>query len=139
MKYELTFRPLKESDYSTIAKWWEWWKWPVLPKESLPNNGTGGFMVEKDGILIVSVFLFVCNNATHSWGWMEWLVSNPNYRQKDRKKAIELLISKTEEESKKIGIKYLVTIGRNKHLINTHEKLGWHVDRKPSYEITKTI
>jgi hypothetical protein len=33
----------------------------------------------------------------------------------------------------------MFTIGRNKHLIETHKKLNWVVDKDPSYEITKKI
>ena len=35
--------------------------------------------------------------------------------------------------------KHIFSIGKNKHLIKTHEKLGWQVDKKPSYEIVKTL
>ena len=31
------------------------------------------------------------------------------------------------------------TIGRNKNLIETHKKLGWNIDEKPSYELTKNL
>ena len=37
------------------------------------------------------------------------------------------------------GKKYMFSIGRSKHLIDTHKKLGWHVDEKPSHEIIKII
>ena len=53
--------------------------------------------------------------------------------------AIELLINGAEEVCKQQGYKYIFSIGRNKHLINTHKKLGYHVDNKPSYEIIKKI
>jgi hypothetical protein len=33
----------------------------------------------------------------------------------------------------------MFTIGRNKHLINTHKKLGWFVDEEPSHEIIKNL
>ena len=33
----------------------------------------------------------------------------------------------------------MFSIGRNKHLIETHKKLGWAVDKNPSYEIIKKI
>ena len=137
MENKLVFRPLIEGDYEDICKWWKWWRWPVLPKESLPDNGMGGFMVEKNGTPIVSVFLYLTSNS--NWAWLEWLVSNPNYREKDRKEAIELLISKTEEETKKLGFKFMLTIGRNKSLIESHRKLGWHVDDKGSHEIIKNL
>ena len=34
---------------------------------------------------------------------------------------------------------YIFSIGRSKHLMKTHEKLGWQVDKKPSYEIIKNL
>ena len=70
---------------------------------------------------------------------MEWIVSNPDYREADRKDAIELFINAAEEVCKANGVKYMFSIGRTKPLIETHRKLGWVVDDKPSNEITKTI
>ena len=136
MKNELIFRPLNKEDYEIICEWWRWWKWPVLPKDFLPNNAEGGFMVEKDNIPIVSGFLYLTNSKV---AMLEWIVSNPKYKEKDRKQAIEKLLIDVEDFCKSINIKYIFSIGRNKHLMNTHEKLGWHVDEKPSYEIIKNI
>ena len=46
---ELNTRLLKEEDWETLCKWWESWpKWVNPPKSFLPDNGTGGLMVEKD-------------------------------------------------------------------------------------------
>ena len=133
MKDKLIFRPLNKRDYETIC---EWWKWPVLPKDFLPNNGEGGFMVEKNNIPIVSGFLYLTNSKG---AMLEWIVSNPKYRDEDRKEAIEKLLIDVEDFCKSINIKYIFSIGRSKHLMNTHEKLGWNVDKKPSYEIIKNI
>ena len=136
MKDKLIFRPLNKEDYETICKWWKWWRWPVLPKTALPNNGKGGFMIEKNNKPIVSAFLYLTNSSVVL---LEWIVSNPDYRESDRKEAIEMLINKTEEFCKNMDCKHMFSIGRNKHLIDTHEKLGWHVDKKPSREIIKNI
>ena len=134
---KLNIRKLKESDWDILVKWWDSWpKWQNPPKEFLPNNGTGGLMVYKDDALIVAGFLYFTNS---SGVLLEWIVSNPEYRDKDRKQAIELLINGAENVSKKLGYKYMFTIGRNKHLIDIHKKLNWKVDKKPSYEIIKNI
>tara|TARA_R100000329_G_scaffold148655_1_gene137797 strand:+ start:188 stop:649 length:462 start_codon:yes stop_codon:yes gene_type:complete len=133
---ELEARDLKDSDWDTLVSWWRWWRWPVVQKDFLPENGTGGIMVEKDGIPIVAGFLYCTNSATVI---LEWIVSNPKYKDKDRKQAIEMLIKEAEKVSKETGYKYMFSIGRNKHLIETHKKLDWFVDDNPSYEITKTI
>ena len=70
---------------------------------------------------------------------LEWIVSNPEYRESDRKDAIMLLIQAVERVLKDQGIKHVFTIGRHKSLIETHKKLGWNVDENPSYEIIKNL
>ena len=136
MSNKLQVRNLKKDDYDYIAKWWKWWRWKVIPREMLPENGLSGLMVEKDGVRIVSGFIYMTNSTG---AMLEFIVSNPDYKEKDRKQAIELLISTAEEFCKGLGCDYMFSIGRNKHLIETHEKLGWNVDKNPSYEIMKKL
>ena len=136
MKDKLIFRRLTEEDYETISKWWKWWRWPVIPRQMLPDDGKSGFIVEKNNIPIVSGFLFITNSKGAK---LEWIVSNPKYREDDRKEAIELLINDIEQICRQMGVIYIFSIGRNKHLMETHKKLGWSVDNKPSYEIIKTL
>ncbi len=134
---ELKLRVLTENDWETLCKWWDTWPdWVNPPKSFLPDNGTGGFMVEKNNILICAGFIYLTNSDAVL---LEWIVSNPEYRQKDRKKAIELLITGAEDACKELGKVHMFSIGRNKHLIETHKKLGWTVDPTPSHEIIKNI
>ena len=130
---KLNIRRLEESDYETLVKWWEGWKWPALPKTFLPDTG---FIVEKNNVGIVSAYVYMTNSKTAIF---DWVVSNPEYRESDRKDAITLLIQAVEHVLAQQGIKHIFTIGRNKHLINVHKKLGWDVDKKPSYEIIKNL
>ena len=134
---ELKTRVLLESDWDTLCKWWESWPdWVNPPKTLLPDNGTGGLMVEKDGKPIVAGFLYLTNSDAVL---LEWIVSDPEYREKDRKQALELLITSAEKACKSLGKVHMFSIGRNRHLIETHKKLGWHVDPSPSHEIIKNI
>ena len=134
---ELNIRMLKDSDWNTLVEWWDAWPdWQAPAKEFLPENGTGGFIVEKQDQPIVAGFLYTTNSKA---ALLEWIVSNPKYRENDRQKAIELLIEGAESVCKKQGIKYIFSIGINKHLMETHKKMGYHVDTKPSYEIIKKI
>ncbi len=132
----MKIRKLTESDYETLEKWWRAWKWPPVEKEFLPDNGTGGFVVEKNGVMIVAGFVYVTNSKAVL---LEWIISNPEYREDDRDMAITCLISTVEKIIKGWGYKYIFTIGRTKALINKHKELGWHVDDKPSYEIIKIL
>ena len=135
---KLSVRILKESDWDTLVSWWNEWKdWGNHPsKEMLPQNGTGGFMIESDGKAIVSGFLYLTNSKV---GWIEWVVSDPNYKGDNKKEAIELLIHSLEDIAKQQGCEIILSIGRNKSLIKIHKKLGWTVDSDPSYEIIKNI
>jgi hypothetical protein len=135
---ELNIRKLTESDWDLLVKWWgmypEWKQHPT--KDMLPDNGTGGFIVEKHGTPIVAGFLYTTNSKV---GWMEWIVSDKNYKNKDKKDAIELLITGMEHVARESGCKIILSIGRNNNLINSHKQLGYTVDSKPSYEIAKQI
>ena len=131
---ELNIRRLNDEDYSILVKWWDAWpEWQAPPKTFLPDTG---FIVEKNNIGIVAGYVYMTNSKA---ALLEWIISNPEYRESDRKDAITLLIQAVERVLKDQGIVHVFTIGRNKHLINTHKKLGWMVDEKPSYEIIKNL
>ena len=133
---ELSLRALKESDYEDMSSWWKWWRWPEVSKDTLPMNGIGGLMVYKDDVLIAAGFLYLSNSKV---AWLDWIVSNPHYRQSDRKDALEILIMGLEDVAKSQGYSIIISIARNKSLINIHEQLGYTVDKNPSYEISKKI
>ena len=133
----MKIRKLTKSDYKTLEEWCKAWDWPPIKKDFLPEDGESGLMVEaEDGTLIVAGFLYMTNsNAV----LLEWIISNPKYKEDDRDAAITSLILGAEQVVKNAGKKYMFTIGRNKSLIKKHKELGWHVDDKPSYEIVKTL
>tara|TARA_R110001606_G_C14897358_1_gene593521 strand:- start:89 stop:496 length:408 start_codon:yes stop_codon:yes gene_type:complete len=134
---ELKARILQDEDWDTLCKWWNSWpKWVNPPKSFLPDNGKGGLMVEKNGKPIVAGFLYLTNSDAVL---LEWIVSDPEYRDKDRKQALELLITSAEDTCRALGKVHMFSIGRNKHLIETHKKLGWTVDSEPSHELIKNI
>jgi len=130
-------RKLQESDWGTLQEWWSTWpKWEVPPRDFLPDNGTGGFIVEKDDTPIVAGFVYLTNSKGVL---LEWLISNPEYRENDRNEAIETLIMEIEKTIKNLGYKFMFTITQHNKLIETHKKLGWKVDTNPSYELTKVL
>jgi hypothetical protein len=135
MKFNI--RKLKDSDWDTLSSWWDKWpEWTTPPKDGFPENGTGGFIVEKNNIPIVAGFIYFTNSKM---ALLEWIVSDPSYRDDDRQDAIEFLILTCEEYVKANGKKYIFNIGRNKHLMDTFKKLEYNVDTKASYEIIKTV
>lgn len=129
-------RTLTESDYEILSDWWKAWGWPVMAKDMLPDNGTGGIMVENEGENIVAGFLYWSNSKLV---WLDWIISNPDADKKIRKQAIEMLILTAEQMVKDAGSKYIMSISRSNSLLKIHEKLGWNIDKTPSHEITKVI
>lgn len=132
----MNIRKLTESDYEILADWWRAWKWPPIEKDFLPDNGTGGFVVYKDDVMIVAGFVYITNSKAVL---LEWIISNPAYKENDRDLAITCLIKTVEKIIKDWGYKYIFSIGRTKALIDKHKELGYHVDDTPSYEITKIL
>ncbi len=132
----MNIRKLTESDYETLANWWKAWKWPPIEKDFLPDNGTGGFVVYKEDVMIVAGFVYITNSKGVL---LEWIISNPEYKESDRDLAITCLIKTVENIIQEWGYKYIFSIGRTKALIDKHKELGYHVDDNPSYEIVKKL
>ena len=129
-------RTLTESDWETLSDWWKAWKWPVMAKDMLPDNGTGGIMVENEGENIVAGFLYWSNSKLV---WLDWIISNPKVNRDIRQEAIKKLILTAEHMTKEAGSKYMMSISRSNSLLKTHEQMGWSVDKTPSHEMIKVI
>ena len=129
-------RTLTESDYEILSDWWKAWGWPILVKDMLPDNGTGGIMVDNEGENIVAGFLYWSNSKLV---WLDWIISNPKVSRDIRQEAIKKLILTAEHMTKKAGSKYMMSISRSNSLLKTHKQMGWNVDKTPSYEMVKVI
>jgi len=131
---ELNIRRLNKSDYKTLVKWWDWWPgWQAPPLTLLPDTG---LIVEKNGIGIVAGYIYMTNSKA---ALFDWVISNPEYRESDRKDAITLLIQATENVLKGQGIKHVLSFVRHKNLLNVHKELEWEIDKIPSHEIIKNL
>ena len=138
MNDKLIFRSFNNEDYATVVKWWSWWwgKEKVIKREILPHNDYC-YIIEKNNIPIVSGFLYTDKNAPI--GYLTFIVSNPEYKEQDRRFIIEQLVTNIEEESKSQGIKFMFTVCESTHMQNIHNKLGWTISKAPSYETFKNI
>ncbi len=68
------------------------------------RKGLGGFMVCKDDHPIASIWLGMTNSHC---ALLTDVISDPDYKDKDRKKAIQLLINFAMDFSKDLGYKYI--------------------------------
>jgi hypothetical protein len=119
---EFEYRMLKDSDYDELCKWWKWFRFPAPPKDYLPEDGKGGIMISKNGVNICAGFLFLNNSKI---AWCEYLVSNPQYREEDRKEAIEAVIFQLCGIAKGKGYKAVFTSLKSESLINRYESVGF--------------
>jgi len=128
---------IEELDLGIIYKWWDAWpEWQALPRDFLPDDGLGGLIVYSNDKPVVAGFMY---NTNSKMVLMEWIVSNPEYREEDRKDCIKKLITSFEDMAAVMGKKSVFSIGRHKGLIETHKELGWTVDPKPSHEMIKNV
>ena len=115
-------RILTEADYITLVEWWKWFRFPAPEKEFLPNNGTGGIMVEKDGVEICAGFIYFTNSK---FSLLEYVVSNPDYRDIDRNDAVQLLVSELTELARRKGFKAVFSSLKHENLMKNYEACGY--------------
>ena len=129
MENKIVFRSFRKGDYETCCKWWKWW-WGSFEGEPirrgfLPKDERC-YIIEKDGIPVASTFLILAYDIS-AVAWSTYLVSNPDYRKKDRREIIETLIKNVEKEAEKYGVLQLFTVCGDKHISDIHKNLGWNM------------
>jgi hypothetical protein len=119
---ELTIRQLNENDYQDLlVDWWNQWGWKAPEKDFLPDNGMGGYIVYDGETPVCAGFIYVTNSRV---AWVDWIISNKEYREK-RREAITMLIDALTNLSKMSGSKYAYALIKNDSLIKTYESLGY--------------
>lgn len=135
MKFNI--RILREEDYdNTLTGWWKDWNWTAPPKESLPNNGLGGFMISKGDVDICAGFVYFTNS---NLAWCEFIISNKDYKDEDRNDAIEMLINNIADSSKEAGYKAIFTSVSNNNLINKYDNCGFVKTQEGTTEMIKFL
>lgn len=125
MKYNL--RRLEDADYSKLVKWWKDWGWQAPPRDFLPENGTGGFMVSNDDSDICAGFIYLTNSKI---AWIEFIISNKQYKEKDRKDAIQFLINSLSAIAEESGAGYGYAVLKHKGLIDYYQNSGFEQSDK---------
>jgi hypothetical protein len=135
---ELTLRKLNEKDYEDILlKWWSDWNWKAPEKDFLPDNGVGGIIVFDEEIPVCAGFMYLTNSSV---AWIDWIISNKEYRKKpQRKEAIQLLIAALTNIAKDSGSKYGYALIKNKSLIDVYEDFGYIKGDSYTSEMIKVL
>lgn len=135
---DLTIRTLNESDYHNIlVDWWIQWGWEPPKRDFLPDNATGGIIVYDGDNPICAGFIYITNSSV---SWIDWIVSNKEYKVKDkRKEAISLLVSSLSNIAKNSGATYAYALIKNESLIKTYEELGYTKGSTYTSEMIKLL
>ena len=129
MENKVTFRSFEKGDYEIVCEWWKWW-WGSFGAEPirrgfLPKDKRC-YIIEKDTIPVASTFLILSYDIP-AVAWTTYLVSNPDYREKDRRELIETLVKNVEKEAERYGVLQLFTVCGDKHISDIHRNLGWNM------------
>ena len=135
---ELNARILSESDYDNIlVGWWKDWGWEPPAKDFLPDSGTGGIIVYDGDVPVCAGFIYTTNSSA---SWVDWIVSNKNYRKKpERKNAIMLLINTLTMSCELSGSKYIYALIKHEGLCSVYEDVGYIKGDSYSKEMIKII
>lgn len=139
MNYIIDF--IQEEDYETLCEWWSFWRFPSPPKEALPDNGLGGLKVSymKDGekIDVCAGFLYGTNSSI---AWLEFIVSNPNVKDKKvRGESLNELIKEICSRAKTSGYGAIFSSLKNENLINKYTDVGFTKSNTKTTELTLNL
>lgn len=125
----MIFRNYINSDYWTLASWWNAHNWPCPDQEMLPETG---FIVED----VCAGFLYKTDSKI---AWLEFIISNPKIEKEKRTQSLDLVISALCEEAKKLGFKVIFTSVQHKKLIQRYENHGFIVADNDMKNMVKRI
>jgi len=91
-------------EYVTVCSWWGKHGFPIVPPQSLPSTGYMAFNKDYD---ICAGYLYLMREG--NFGWMEFLVSNPDATKEIKADAFKELIDVITEIAKGMGVEVLLT------------------------------
>lgn len=132
----MRFRNLVDEDYDNILKkWWEAYGFVAPPKDFLPMDG--GMMVEDKGVPVCAAFIYATNAKV---AWIDWVISNKDYADVDRKsEALDLLIETLERVCANAGYRYCYVLVQHDGLVERFAKYGYQKGETYRVELIKRI
>lgn len=119
----MQIRLTQPQDYPLLQQWWKWHRFSAPPIDML-DNLRFGIMVYDGETQICAGFLFFTN--AKAYGLLEYIVSNPEVKEKNtRKQALILLINTLIEMAQSKGVKTLYSSLKNQNLIQHYTQCGF--------------
>ena len=133
MEKKYIIRPVKVEDYTDLIKWWKHYGHCDVPSSDLlPNSGLGGLVIEKEGKVVIASFMYLTNSAI---GYMDFLISDPNYKNKDKYNMIMELQDACTEALLRKGCRIVWAMTSYDHLAEMAGKMGHEVLEKKHHII----
>ena len=105
MNKDYNIRMIKVEDFPTLTKWWEHYEGVEVPDSGLlPNGGLGGLVAEREGKLILAAFIYMTNSDI---GYVDYMVSYPQYKNKDTHEMIFDLLDTCSEIAVRQGCRII--------------------------------
>ena len=111
---KLQVRKLQESDWEFLPKWWK-------HHGQIPWMDNENFRDFLPGALPTAA------------------ISDPEYKDTDRKQAIQLLVNFVTNFSKELGYKYAFGWAQEGYMLDYYLKAGYEKFQTPSYELIKKL
>lgn len=132
---ELNIRQLEPTDYDTLlVKWWDAWGFKPPPRDFLPDGGTGGLLISDNETPVCAGFIYMTNSKI---SWINWIISNKEYKNKNRNSAIKTLLKQLIDTAINSDAYYVFASNNNKFLINKFTDLGFVKGSKSTELILK--
>ena len=119
-------RNVELKDYEKINQWWELSQYKKPTMSLLPNNGLGGLIIEKEKPIAVA-YIYMTNSKI---AYIDFLVSDPTYREEDRYDIIMLLISASIDHACELGCDKVWAMSNVDGIINRSKELGCDITKQ---------
>jgi hypothetical protein len=117
---QFNVRYIIKDDYeNTLKKWWSDWNWDAPPFDMLPSTG---IVVSFNGVDICAGFMYKTDSKI---AWLEYVVSNREYKESNRAEAIEFLLQVLCSIADTSGFKYIYASLKSQPLIAKYQKTGF--------------
>ena len=119
---ELRVRKIQEKDLDLFDTWYKKYDDTMPERDFLPEDGLGGFVVCKGDDPIGAMWLYLTNAKTCIPTFM---ISDKDYKDVDKKEALQLLMDFTTDFGEQLGCKYAFAWARGNRVLDYHLESGY--------------
>ena len=128
----IRIRQYTPADYRMVCKWWKAWEWDCLPESSLPQTGA----IASDGKHdICAAWLY---RTDSDLALLEWFISNKDALE-NRKEAITAVIDYLCEQAHRMGVRTVISLAQNQHLLKALERQGFSGKREITFTVARVL